>query len=184
MHYEVETKLKVKNPAEMRKKIRSFAKFLKKVHKEDVYFRDRSDTHGYPKGYPKKRFRIRKEHGVYTFNYKEGRWPRLIYAKKEHEFRIKNVKSFLKTLKDKGFIVFCRKVKDCEIYRYDSANIELNKVKHLGWYVEIESLCEKSSQIKQARNKVRKIMRLLGAKKSDVETRGYTVIMFQRGMCR
>jgi predicted adenylyl cyclase CyaB len=179
MHYEVETKIKVKDANEMRKKIKSFAKFYKKIHKEDVYFREKSDN----KGYPKRTFRIRKENGSYILNHKEGAWPRLIYSKKEFEHKIKNLEKAKAELKKKGFIFFCKKIKDCEVYKYRGASIELNKVKHLGWHVEIEVLCNKK-KIKSAKEKIKKIMKLLNVKNKDIETKGYTVVLYEMGLTK
>lgn len=179
MHYEVETKIKVKDPNEMRKKIRSFAKFYKKVRKEDVYFRKKSDC----TSYPKRTFRIRKENGFYILGHKEGEWPRLIYTKKEFEHKIKDFKRTKNRLMKEGFVFFCKKIKYCEVYKYKGASIELNKVKNLGWYVEIEILCNEK-KIKPAKEKIRKIMKLLDVKNKDVETRGYTVILYEMGLTK
>ncbi|MFC1728265.1 class IV adenylate cyclase [Nanoarchaeota archaeon] len=175
MHYEVEAKIRVKDPEKMRKKIKKIARFVKKTTKTDLYFKEKSI-----KGYPSQRFRIRKEGKKTIATFKTSRRPALIYAKKEHEFNIDDEKGFIDFLDEFDFKPFVKKIKYSETYNYKGTNIELNKVKSLGWFAEIEVLCERKNQISPAREKVKQVFKLLDIKKEDIEPKGYTWMLYKK----
>ena len=55
----------------------------------------------------------------------------------------------------------------------DGVHIELNHVKKLGWFLEIEVLC-KLNDVSSARKKVVSVRDKLGFTEKDSEPRGYT----------
>ncbi len=176
---EVETKVKIEDVGEIREKIKSFAKFLKKTRKEDIYF-----TFKNTEGYPKERFRVRKEGKKYTLNFKlgQGRNKKTdVLTKEEFEFYVDDIKTFTAFLQEFGFKSFVQKIKDSEIYTYDGVNIEINNVKHLGWFLEVEVLCQKD-KVREAKAKIVKVLRLLSIKKSQIENTGYTKMLYEKGL--
>ena len=176
---EVETKAKIENVKVIKEKIKSFAKFLKKTRKEDVYF-----TFKNIEGYPKERFRVRKEGKKYTLNFKlghQGHKKTNVLAKEEFEFYVNDIKTFTAFLQEFGFKPFVQKVKHSEIYTYGNVNIEINNVKHLGWFLEVEVLCKKS-QVQEAKKKIDKVLKLLSIKKSQIENTGYTKMLYEKGL--
>jgi predicted adenylyl cyclase CyaB len=166
---EVESKIKVHNASDARRRIKKFAKFVKIEKKEDDYYTLESAK------YPKRSLRVRDKGRKREVNFKEWReYEDGIWAKKEVEFEVSDLNNFFNLLEDFGFRKWMKKDKRTELYRTkDGVNIELNHVRRLGWFIEIEVLCQ-PKEIRGARKKVAHIRSRLGAKKKDIVKKGYT----------
>mgnify|MGYP001619148195 CR=1 FL=1 len=182
---EVEAKVKLNKDqvSIIRKKILKIAKFSKKVKKADDYF---AIKHGFAGlRYPKKAFRIRDD-GKYIVNFKKWLrkyWSNGVVVKEEYEFEIEKPKNFLYLMKDLGFIEWMKKIKISEKYVHkkdNRINIEINKVKHLGYFIEIEYIAKKS-EIQKAKNKVFSTLIELGIEK-QVNNKGYTRMLWDKGI--
>ena len=115
---------------------------------------------------------------------KDISYKKNIHAKKEVELVLnsKDSKKFLKIIKNQGYKKWIRKVKISEIYQIKkNFTIELNQVKGLGWFIEIEYLVPMKS-IKKARREVDEIIKKLGFSKKDIIKEGYTRMMWDRGL--
>jgi adenylate cyclase class 2 len=167
---EVEAKVSVKNPETARKKAKILGKFIGRERKIDDYY-----TLENLKNYPKKSLRIRKVDGYHIVNFKQPAGYRGgIWAKKEVEFKVSNIGDFLRLIGDFGFKKWLTKEKECEIFDIrKNFQIELNRVKGLGWFIEVEYLAEKKD-IAKARKEVYDILKKLGYSKSDAIKEGYT----------
>ena len=183
--FEVETKVAVPKDElkNLREKINSIGKFEKKGKKSDDYFAIQTN------GYPKKAFRIRAMKDVYEVNFKKwltNYWTKEVVVKQEFEFKLKGkeeVEDLLELFKDLGFEEWVRKTKWNETYSYNKdkkVNIEINKVKHLGWFLEIEYLSQKS-EIKTARNKILKVLKELEIPFEWIDNTGYTKMLWYKG---
>lgn len=176
--YEVESKIRIKSPDEMRIKLNRIARFLYKKKRADKYFE-------LDKGYPKKAFRIRAEENNFVVNFKK--WIKELWDKEvvvKEEFEISLTKEELDTLmelfKDLGFKEWLLKDKECEVYEYNKdkkLHIELNKVRKLGYFLEIEYLCDKS-KIEKARKIIKEVLKGLGINKKDIDNTGYTKLLW------
>lgn len=175
---EVEAKVVIINPSEFRKKIRKIGTLVSKEKKIDDYYTLQSLN-----SYPKKSLRIRKINSFYMINFKRHiSYSNGVYAKKETEFRVSDLKGFLALIKDFGFRKWVRKEKESEIYRIKkNFHIEVNKVKHLGWFLEIEYLVASEKKIAMARKEIIDVMNLLGIKKRNVTREGYTKMLWDKG---
>jgi len=185
MWLEVETKVAIPKGEvkALRKKIKNIAKFVKKGKKADDYFAIKT------KGYPKKAFRIRAMKDVFEVNFKKwltNYWTKEIVVKQEFEFKLKGreeVEDLLELFRDLGFVEWVKKIKWNESYAYNKdkrVGIELNRVKHLGWFMEIEYLSKKS-EIKKARNRILQVLNELGIDKSWIDNTGYTKMLWYKG---
>lgn len=181
---EVETKVNVYNPKAMRKRLLKIAKFVKNEKKGDDYFAIRR------KGYPKKAFRIRAKPDEFEINFKKwlkNLWSDDIVVKQEFEFKLKGkeeVEDMLALFRDLGFVEWMKKRKLSEIYQYKKdkrASIELNKVAHLGWYLEIEYLCL-PHELQVAKKKIREVLKLLEINPKHIDNTGYTKMLWNRGI--
>ncbi len=178
---EIETKIKLdkKEIPELRKKIKTLAGFKKKSSKYDTYFAIKT------KGYPKKAFRIRKEKNSYVINFKKwlkSHWTRDIVVKEEFEFETKAPQKFLALMKDLGFVEWIKKFKLSETYIYKKnpkVNIEINKVKNLGYFMEIEYMAKKT-EIKRAVNTVKRILKKLEINPKKIDNTGYTKMLWDK----
>lgn len=174
---EVEAKIQISNPSLYKKKIKSLAHFELKEKKVDDYY-----TLENLKSYPKKSLRIRKHHNFYEVNFKQ-RFSCIngIHAKKEEEFKVSNLQNFLDLIRDFGFNRWLRKEKISEIYKISrNFHVEINYVRHLGWFLEVEYLCYSKSQISSSRNKVLEIVKKLGFREKDILEEGYTKMLWDK----
>jgi len=144
---EVETKVKLKDSEvdALREKIKEIANFEKEGKKSDDYFAIKK------KGYPKKAFRFRTMKDSTEVNFKKSLkqyWTKEIVVKQEFEFVLKNRKNrntLIKLFEDFGFREWVRKIKMNETYKHKKnkkISIEINRVKYLGYFIEIEYLCD------------------------------------------
>jgi len=170
---EVESKIRVDDVKHAREQIKRIAKFVKHEKKVDDYY-------SLEKGkYPKKSLRVRDKGKKMEVNFKQWRSFRQgIWAKKEVEFEVSDLRNFFDLLDDFGFKKWMRKEKKTELYRTkDGINIELNFVKKLGWFIEIEVLCKEKDVVK-TRKRIHKIMNKIGVKKKFIEKKGYTKLLW------
>jgi len=175
---EVEAKIKVSNPNKYRKKILEITKLVKKAKKIDDYY---SLEQNPKKNYPKKSLRIRKINKHYEINFKQKlSYIKGIHAKNEQEFMVTDIRNFLNLIKDFGFKHWLRKIKYSEVYEINkNFHIELNNVKNLGWFIEIEYLA-KPNEISKARNNILKIMKQLSLDKDKIIKDGYTKMLWNK----
>jgi adenylate cyclase, class 2 len=173
IHIEVESKLRVDDISLTREKIRKLARFIGIENKVDDYYALDS------KERPKKSVRVRRKGRKVEINikkwidYKNG-----IYAKKEIEFEVSDTNAFFELMKDFGFKKWLRKEKRTELYKNGNASIELNHVKNIGWFIEIEILCSKKD-VEKAREKISSLRKELGLDRK-VEKRGYTEMLLEK----
>lgn len=181
MFLEVETKVRVDNPNELREKIKKIANFVKRQSRSDDYFAIKR------KGYPKKAFRIRSTSEDNVVNFKKwlrSYWDSSVVVKKEYEFKIKDKDSFLALMDDLGFEQWVKKFKTTEAYEHKKDKrivIEINKVRHLGYFMEIEYLARKS-EMKSAKKKIRAVLKELDIKPEQVDNTGYTKMLWDKGI--
>ena len=90
-------------------------------------------------------------------------WTRDIAVKEEHEFEIESPEKFLELMRDLGFREWVKKIKTTEKYTHKKDPkiiIEINKVKHLGYFMEVEYIARKS-EMKKAIKKIRNTLKEL-----------------------
>jgi predicted adenylyl cyclase CyaB len=172
---EVEAKVKISDPNKMRKKAKTLAKYRGTQTKIDNYYS--LDT----KNYPKKSFRIRKLNGVYQVNFKHRlKSKSKVDLKNEVEFHVSNIEDFLALIHNFGFRKWITKEKHSEIYEISKRfHIEINHVKGLGWFAEVEYLAHPNETL-HARKEVLRIIGLLGLKKKDIVKTGYTKLLWDK----
>jgi predicted adenylyl cyclase CyaB len=186
---EVETKVKLENhevPA-LRRKILKIAKLEKKETRGDDYFAIRRFR---KKAYPKKAFRIRKKPDKYEVNFKKWLtkfWDKDIVVKQEFEFTMtdkEDVEKLLALFRDLGFRQWVKKRKTSESYLHKKDKriiIEINKVAHLGYFMEIEYLSQ-PREMKKAKRKIRQTLKELEIRPEQIDNTGYTKRLWEKGI--
>ena len=177
---EVEAKIRISSKQELdkfRSLARKLGKYVGRIDKIDEYYTLQS-----LKEYPKKSLRIRRFGRVHIVNFKQRiSYVDGIYAKNETEFQVSDISGFLRLIKDFGFKHWLTKEKTTELYRIKpNLHIEINNVKHLGWFVEVEYIARRH-EIRRARSEVHALVRKLGAKKREIIKTGYTKILWDKG---
>tara|TARA_Y100000310_G_C20681765_1_gene816404 strand:+ start:1206 stop:1790 length:585 start_codon:yes stop_codon:yes gene_type:complete len=182
---EVETKVKIHDVDSLRKKIKKIANLqIKGQTRADDYFAIKA------KGYPKKAFRIRKKGEEFEVNFKKRLkhlWGSGIVVKQEFEFKLKGreaVDDLLALFRDLGFREWMKKRKTSESYKHKKDKriiIEINKVAHLGYFMEIEYLC-KPAEVKKAKKKILQVLKELEIKNKEIDNTGYTKMLWDKGI--
>lgn len=179
--FEVESKIEIqkKDLNNIRNRIRKIAKLANKQVKSDQYF---SLERAF---YPRKAFRIRSNGENNIVNFKKWLkkfWKEGIVIKEEYEFKIENKENFLALMTDLGFKKWINKTKISETYQhkiYKRLNIELNEVKGLGYFIEIEYLAKKS-EINKAKFLIKKTIKDLNINKNQINNIGYTKMLWRK----
>lgn len=186
---EVETKIKLDKDEvpKLRERIRKIAKLEKKETRGDDYFALRRFR---KKKYPKKAFRIRKKPNKFEINFKKWLrkyWDDEIVVKQEFEFSLKKkeeIDKLLALFRDLGFREWMKKRKTSESYLHKKDKrivIEINKVQHLGYFIEIEYLAQ-PFELQKAKNKIRQTLKELEIEKKQINNTGYTKLLWDRGI--
>jgi len=186
---EVETKIKIDDDKvnEFREKIKKIAVFVKKGSKQDDYFAIRRRIKN---AYPKKAFRIRAMKDEFEVNFKKWLtkyWTHDIVVKQEFEFNLKGkeeVEDLLALFKDLGFREWVKKTKYNETYAYKKdkkLEIEINNVKHLGYFIEMQYLCQLNN-LEKARREIREVLKILKISPEQIDNTGYTKMLWYKGV--
>ena len=182
---EVECKVKLEDSQvpKLRKRIKKIARFKKKGTKKDDYFAIQKH------GFPKKAFRIRalKDKFEVCFKKKVKRlYSSDIVVKQEFEFTLKEkgeVQDLLALFTDMGFKEWVKKIKRNETYSYNKnkkLSIEINHVKNLGYFMEMEYLCQEA-EAEKAKNLIRRILNELEIDSNQIDNTGYTKMLWYKG---
>lgn len=142
MNIEVEIKVKVNNPEQIRKKVAEIGKLIKSIKQIDEYYVPCQRDFFTNKPQPIEHLRIRTNPDKTVFEY-----TRTINLKEnldydyaeEYESEISNVEEFKKIL---GFLDFKKSVtveKDREYWMCGGIEIALDNVKEAGFFVEAEA---------------------------------------------
>lgn len=184
MLLEVETKIKLEDSQvkDFRKRIKEIAAFSKKGKKVDDYFAIQRW------GYPKKAFRTRTTRDKIEVNFKKHLkkyWTKHIVVKQEFEFSIpkNDIDDLLELFRDMGFKEWVQKVKWNETYKWNKdkkVSIELNRVKYLGYFIEIEYLAT-PSEMDRAIRKIEEVLDDLKINRNQVDNTGYTKMLWYKG---
>ncbi len=173
---EVEAKAKIMDVNSFLEKAGKIGKFNGKEKKIDDYYTLESK-----RAYPQKSLRIRKRKGRYEINFKKRISSfNKVQAKKETEFFVSDIDNFLYLIRDFGFKKWLRKEKETWLFEIKkNFHIEINKVKSLGWFVEVEYLCD-NANIHMARKYVEKIMKTMGISRKNYIKEGYTKMLWEK----
>jgi predicted adenylyl cyclase CyaB len=187
MWLEVETKVRVKDPRSLRRKILRIAKLEKKEIRNDNYFAIERKKFGI-KSYPKKAFRVREKSDRFEVNFKKWLrkyWDKDIVVKQEFEFSIKDkrdIDDLLSLFRDFGFKEWIKKIKTSESYTHKKDRrivIEMNKIEHLGYFMEIEYLCQ-PNEMESAKKKIRRTLEELEINPKDIDNTSYTKMLWKK----
>ncbi len=187
---EVETKIKLdkRDVPKLRAKLNKIAKLEKKESRGDDYFAIRRKIR--KKKYPKKAFRVRKKPDKYEINFKKWLkkyWDGVIVVKQEFEFSLKkkeDVDKILALFRDLGFREWVKKRKTSESYTHKKDKrlvIEINRIAHLGYFMEIEYLSQ-PFEMKKAKRKIMAVLKELEIDLKDVDNTGYTKMLWDKGI--
>lgn len=139
-------------------------KFIKEEIRTDIYYSNL-----------KKIIRIRKLNTlekIVTFKKKILDNNNAIEINKEIEFKIDNINNFLILIKELEFKKLYKKIKKSLVYQTNNLNVEINEIKNLGFFLEIEKIINNQNDIDLAKKEIHNIINQFELKK-NIETRSY-----------
>ncbi|PRQ94463.1 class IV adenylate cyclase [Borreliella burgdorferi] len=143
-------------------------KFIKEEIKTDIYYSNQ-----------KKIIRIRKLNTlekIVTFKKKILDNNHTVEINKEIEFKIDSINNFLTLIKELKFKKLYKKIKKSLIYQTNNLNIEINEIKNLGFFLEIEKIINNQNDIDLAKKEIDNIINQFGLKE-NIETRPYSELL-------
>ncbi|WP_434239163.1 class IV adenylate cyclase [Borreliella burgdorferi] len=143
-------------------------KFIKKEIKTDIYYSNQ-----------KKIIRIRKLNTlekIVTFKKKILDNNHTVEINKEIEFKIDSINNFLTLIKELKFKKLYKKIKKSLIYQTNNLNIEINEIKNLGFFLEIEKMINNQNDIDLAKKEIDNMINQFGLKE-NIETRPYSELL-------
>ncbi|WP_434245382.1 class IV adenylate cyclase [Borreliella burgdorferi] len=143
-------------------------KFIKEEIKTDIYYSNQ-----------KKIIRIRKLNTlekIVTFKKKILDNNNTVEINKEIEFKIDSINNFLTLIKELKFKKLYKKIKKSLIYQTNNLNVEINEIKNLGFFLEIEKIINNQNDIDLAKKEIDNIINQFGLKES-IETRPYSELL-------
>ncbi|ATH10251.1 class IV adenylate cyclase [Borreliella burgdorferi] len=143
-------------------------KFIKEEIKTDIYYSNQ-----------KKIIRIRKLNTlekIVTFKKKILDNNHTVEINKEIEFKIDSINNFLTLIKELKFKKLYKKIKKSLIYQTNNLNIEINEIKNLGFFLEIEKIINNQNDIDLAKKEIDNMINQFGLKE-NIETRPYSELL-------
>lgn len=136
--------------------------------KEDIY---------YEHPVPHLTLRLRQTNKKSQFQVKYRSVKQGIEVNREWEWGLKRPLVFKKLLKKAGLKPYIRKVKKTDLFVWKKMNIELNWVKGLGYFLEIEKLVKNEKSSPKAIQDVKEIFKALGFSKRPLEEKPYLQLL-------
>ncbi len=175
MTYEVEIKARVRDPNHLEARAAKLGIYLKESIKEDIYFRPVGETNPAPDT----RYRLRRENETAIVTFKQKQVVDGFIVSDEVEFSVDDLRAFFRFTHFIGFEPFVVKHKQSRVYQVGRTHIELNNVKHLGYFTEIEILCEQEEDIPAARDEIMALLPELTLTEADLVEESYIVMIQQ-----
>ena len=168
---EVEAKVRLsdKDCKRLPKAILAFAKPLGVSTKKDQYYGNGAFD-----------LRIREENGVAVLTIKHRKRERGIEMNEETEIPIPRAAPWDRMLRQNGFPLKAKKEKRCQAFQYGKFRIELNTVKGLGHFLEIERLVKGESEVLEAKKDLVALFRKLGFGPATFERKLYLELLAEK----
>ena len=178
MVYEIETKAWLDHPSAVERLIRRIARFEKTEGKTDYYF-----TQSSPQDYPNDDCRLRVIGEAAELSFKNRRMVGKTEVNEEYELSLDNPLNLFRFLDRSGFRMFAIKHKKSKVYRQrnkPNARLEINQVKKLGDFLEVEILGKTRADESSAVREIKKILNVLKIPEEKIEPRKYIDLLLEK----
>lgn len=166
---EVEAKVPVKKE--------DYPGLLKTLHSTAVYLGEKRADDSYYEKLKKGTIRIRRKGGRYSFDLKRRETIRGIESNTEMEWIIKNPQAWRRLLARLEVRPNVRKTKKTELFKMDGFLIELNEIRLLGYYLEIEKLITDASRLDSTKKELIQLFKKLGYSEKEFEPKRYLELL-------
>jgi adenylate cyclase, class 2 len=165
--HEVEAKVHISKGdfLRLKKELDKTAVFKGETIKNDIYYCE--DAY----------IRTRETGNELILNIKNKVIEKGIESNAEIEWKITDKKEFENFLNIINIKPYLKKIKTTRAYQFKSFNIELNYVKNLGYFLEIERVIQSKSQISKTKKELIDIFKKFGFKQNQFEKRFYADLL-------
>ncbi len=170
--YEIEAKVRLSKAdfQRLKKEIPKIARFKKRVLNRDRYFPLNKNF----------ALRIRQQNKTPILHLKRKKMEEGTEMNQEIEFNISSASKMMTFLKKIGINLPLKKEKRGEIYQFKDMQIELNIIKGLGPFLEIETIVQSKTSIPKAKKALRNVFKKLGFSPSDYESKYYLELLEEK----
>lgn len=178
MSLEIEKKAWIESAEETEKKVSSLMEFLKDDEKHDVYYFSGDKKNIDYRNDPI--FRIRKNKSGIFVTFKKRELSGQTEINKETEFEIINPDKMHELFIYMGYEILVEKHKLSRVYKYKDANVEINTVRDLGSFIEVEVVCGDESGKQHAIDLIDEVFEILKIDKNKIEDRLYIDMLLEQ----
>ncbi len=176
--FEVEVKFRVDSLSDVRRNLLSIgAKKLCTIEEKDLYFNH--PCKDFAKSDEALRIRVHSD-GTIILTYKGPRMGSEGKSREEINVKISSDEDMERMLERLGFRKFLEIVKEREVYTYENFTINLDQVRDLGSFVEIETLTTDSSLISNIVNAIADFAKKIGLDPSNIERKTYLELALEK----
>ena len=167
--YEIEAKIRLSDEdvKRLKKELPKFAKKSHKSIKKDSYYGDIKKIY----------LRIREKNNSGIINLKSKKVEKGIEVNQEIELPLTSASEFHNFLKKNNIPLTAKKEKRSEIYKKGNVQIELNYIKKLGYFLEIEVIAKTGKEIPESKKALHSVFSKLGFKSSQFEKKYYLELL-------
>lgn len=184
--YEIEIKAHVNDRHKVQTILDSFAVYVGRCHKKDVYFKNNCNN---------LQIRIRDQENFSVQSTEPEKTILVTYKRKERlktdgtmevnqeeEFTISNRESFIVFLQDAGFVPVLEKEKNVSTWKYERVLIEVCTVPLLGDFIEMEVLSETKDKktLEAIHNQFLLILRKCNISETEIEDKFYSELLAEK----
>lgn len=184
--YEIEIKAHVNDRHKVQTILDSFAVYVGRCHKKDVYFKNNCNN---------LQIRIRDQENFSVQSTEPEKTIFVTYKRKERlktdgtmevnqeeEFTINNRESFMVFLQDAGFVPVLEKEKKVSTWKYERILIEVCTVPLLGDFIEMEVLSETKDKktLEAIHNQFLLILKKCNISETEIEDKFYSELLAEK----
>lgn len=151
-------------------KLKTMATYVGEQVSEDCYYEQLK----------KGTIRVRKRGGESTFDLKLCETIEGIESNLEMEWKLKDGSAWKKLLKNLGLQPYMKKAKKSHVFQMKGFRIELNHIRNLGHYLEIERLLADEADLKKAKKELIHCFHALGYSEKQFEPKRYLELLNNR----
>jgi len=179
---EIEMKAWVDDVETVKKRLDRLYEYRGEWIKEDTYFcvsAPHSSESGTAKNDSKRieTIRLREQDSSAIVTLKRKSVSRGMEVNEEEEFTVSDAGAFTTLLLRIGCTVCSKKRKHSYSYSGRNLTVELNHIDGLGWFLEVEKLCELPSDGEAVRGRLYAVFEELGISLTKIESRYYTDLL-------
>lgn len=184
--YEIEIKAHVNDRHKVQTILDSFAVYVGRCHKKDVYFKNNCNN---------LQIRIRDQENFSVQSTEPEKTILVTYKRKERlktdgtmevnqeeEFTISNRESFIVFLQDAGFVPVLEKEKNVSTWKYERILIEVCTIPLLGDFIEMEVLSETKDKktLEAIHNQFLLILKKCNISETEIEDKFYSELLAEK----